>query len=470
LTPRKGTPEPALLPFAQEPILLTVGELSRRIQRELAGLGKLSIKGEVSRVASAASGHLYFDLKDEQARVACIVWRSQRARALGFELSEGMQVIAHGELDLYAPRGSFSLVVQRLEQAGLGALLAQLEARKRELKERGWFDRARELPELPRVIGVVTSRDGAAFADFLRTRSLRWPLYPVRLAHTPVQGPGAAESIAEALFALDRSGVDVIVLCRGGGSLEDLWAFNELAVAEAIWRCRVPVVCGVGHETDVTLADFVADRRAHTPTDAAQLVIPDRSAYRERLERAQSHLLRAIDGVIGQRSKRLERLSASRPLRSAAWILVERSKALAALRRRIELACKRHSSLGKMRLESLTRRLVHQSPVLRLERVHARCQRSALSLRSLLQASLDRRGARVELTGRTLEAISPLRVLERGYSITTRIDPARMGTIGEVVRDSAGLAPGERLSTRVARGCFEAEVVSVVPAPEGACR
>jgi exodeoxyribonuclease VII large subunit len=169
---------------------------------------------------------------------------------------------------------------------------------------------------MPAIVGVVTSRDGAALQDFLRTRSLRWPLYPVRLAHTSVQGAGAAEEIAAAIRRLDATGVDVIVVCRGGGSLEDLWAFNERAVAEAIRAASVPVVTGVGHETDVTLADLVADHRAHTPTDAAQTVIPDRRAMLADFERARNHLLQAIDGALDRREQRLARASASPALKS----------------------------------------------------------------------------------------------------------------------------------------------------------
>jgi len=288
-------PSKSLEPAAPDgPHLYTVRELTLDIKSRVEGLGRIGVEGEVSRITRAASGHLYFTLKDADAVLSCSIWRSRIARALPFELEEGMHVVAHGTLDVYAPRGTYSLQIDRLEPRGLGALLVRLEALKVELKERGWFGRERPVPAWPRPIGIVTSRDSAAFQDFLRTRSLRWPGYPVRLAHTRVQGPGAAEEIADAIARLDATGVDVIVLARGGGSLEDLWSFNELAVAEAIWNASVPVVTGVGHETDVTLADHVADLRAHTPTDAAQQVIPDRTELEDQLERLGGYLAQGV--------------------------------------------------------------------------------------------------------------------------------------------------------------------------------
>ena len=309
-----------------EPPLYTVGQLTGEIGARLAALGKVQVEGELSGLKQPRSGHLYFDLKEEDARISCALWRSQVARALPFaspaELREGMQLVVLGRLDVYAPRGTYSLIVDRVTERGVGQLLARLEELRRELRARGWFDRSRPLPRLPRVVGVVTSRDGAALRDFLRTRSLRWPLYPVRLAHTAVQGPGAAAEIAAAIRRLDQSGVDLIVLTRGGGSLEDLWAFNELPVAEAIWAAGVPVISAVGHESDVTLADHVADHRAHTPTDGAQTAIPDRRALEERLERAGGYLIEAVDALVAERAERLVRLAGRPVLRDASCCLL----------------------------------------------------------------------------------------------------------------------------------------------------
>ncbi|HEV8114480.1 MAG TPA: exodeoxyribonuclease VII large subunit [Planctomycetota bacterium] len=434
------------------PKLWTVGELTREIKSALEELGRIRVEGEVTRVVRAASGHVYFDLKDIDAKISCTIWRSQVASAVRFDLAEGAQVVAHGRLDVYGPRGTYSLNVQRLEQAGLGALLLRLEKLKEELKALGWFDRKRALPAMPAIVGVVTSRDGAALQDFLRTRSLRWPLYPVRLAHTSVQGAGAAEEIAAAIRRLDATGVDVIVVCRGGGSLEDLWAFNERAVAEAIRAASVPVVTGVGHETDVTLADLVADHRGHTPTDAAQTVIPDRAVLLEELDRARNHLLQAIDGVLADRAERLARVAASPTLRGAGFLLDRRTDALAHHAHSLRLAGRAVLERANSRLARGASRLSRQSPALRLEKSLARVAACAPRLARAIDAPLADAARRLEVAHASLAATSPFAVLERGYSITTRAG----GTAA--LRDPADLAAGEKIQTVLASGWILSEI------------
>jgi exodeoxyribonuclease VII large subunit len=459
-----------LAAFAREeaagPRVFTVGELTREVKSALEGLGRVAVEGEVSRVVRAASGHLYFDLKDIDAKMSCTIWRSQVASAVKFDLVEGAQVVAHGRLDVYAPRGTYSLNVQRLEPAGLGALLLKLEKLKEELKALGWFDRKRPLPAMPRAIGVVTSRDGAALQDFLRTRSLRWPLYPVLLAHTPVQGPGAAAEIAAAIRRLDAyavdgaHGVEVIVVIRGGGSLEDLWSFNERVVAEAIHASSVPVVTGVGHETDVTLADLVADHRAHTPTDAGQTVIPDRAELLAGLDRARNHLLQAIDGALASREQRLARVAASPALRNARWILERRAEHLEQLGRSLRIAASAGIDRAGSRLSRAAGRLSRQSPVRRIERISARVAALAPRLTRAIAAPIERAERRVALAGTALEAISPLRILARGYSITSR------ETGGAPLTSADDLACGDRLRTVLASGSIVSTVEETrEPAP-----
>jgi len=408
--------------------VISVRELTRAIKSSLDGFGRLAVEGEVTQVKRAAAGHLYFDLKDLDAKVSCAIWRSTLPTALRFDLKEGTQVVAHGRLDVYAPRGTYALIVQRLEQRGIGDLLAKLEALKAELKARGWFERRRPLPSLPRVIGLVTSRDTAALQDFLRTRSLRWPLYPVRFVHTSVQGAAAANEIAAAIRRVDASGVDLIVLCRGGGSLEDLWCFNELPVAQAIWETSVPVVTGVGHETDTTLADLVADHRAHTPTDAAQTVIPDRRALQDELERFAGFLGTAIEGTLETRGTRLEH--ATRALRFSAAALLDRPAA---------------------RLSALAARVERHNPRARLEVLAARLARAGVRLRAAADAPLARAEKRMERASATLEATSPFRVLERGYSITRRAD-------GTLVRSSKGVKAGETVESVLHEGLLVSRV------------
>lgn len=432
--------------------ILSVGELTAAIRGQLEGLGRVSVEGEISGLRPAASGHIYFSLKDIDAVIACAIWKSRAKTAATFRLEEGQSVIAHGRLDVYGPRGSYTLIVERLEEKGLGARLAELERLKAELKARGWFDRHRPLPTLPRVIGIVTSRDGAAFQDFLRTRSLRWPMYPVRLAHTPVQGPGAARDIAAAIRRLDASGVDVIVVCRGGGSLEDLWAFNELAVAEAIWSASVPVVSGVGHETDVTLADFVADHRAHTPTDAAQTVLPDRAALVADLERAGNHLMQAIDGVMLQRDERLQRAGAARVLRDAGWILDRRFEVLGLRGRALHMSLARRLEGLRASLEQRARTLERHRPDVALERAASRLAAIGPRLASAMNDPLRARTQRIELAQASLDATSPFRVLARGYSITRRVG------VRTPLANAVDVAQGERIETLLASGWIRSAV------------
>ncbi len=432
--------------------VLTVGELTARIRERLEGLGRIRVEGEISGLRPAASGHVYFSLKDIDAVIACAIWKSRVKSAASFRIEEGQSVIAHGRLDVYGPRGSYTLIVERLEEKGLGTRLAELERLKAELRARGWFDRHRPLPKLPRVIGVVTSRDGAAFQDFLRTRSLRWPLYPVRLAHTAVQGSGAAREIAAAIARLDKSGVDVIVVCRGGGSLEDLWAFNELAVAEAIWAASVPVVSGVGHETDVTLADFVADHRAHTPTDAAQTVLPDRAVLFADLDRAALHLAQAIDGVLAEREERLGRVLRAPVLRGASWILERRCEVLELRARAMQISLARRLEAARARIEHGARRLERHRPEVALERAASRLARITPRLSAAALEAWRARQRRLDVAGATLEATSPYRVLARGYSITRKLGSK------EPLTASTSVTAGERIETRLATGSVVSKV------------
>jgi exodeoxyribonuclease VII large subunit len=438
----------------------TVSQLTLRIRGMLEGLGRVSVEGEVSGVKPAASGHVYFDLKDLDSKVSCVIWRSQTATALRAPLREGDKVVVHGKLEVYAPRGTYNIVVNRVEAAGLGTLLAQLEKLKAELRARGWLDRKREIPALPKLVAVVTSRDGAAFQDFLRTRTLRWPLYPVVLAHTPVQGVGAAVNIAAAIARAGASGADVVVVTRGGGSLEDLWAFNELAVAEAIWNCPVPVVSGVGHETDTTLCDLVADLRAHTPTDAATQVIPDRRELEDALERGGNHLIEAISAVLEARVERLERAAQSRVLRDAGWILEDRRERVARLGSQLTNAMRSLGERGVGRLAELRRRLERRSPAQQLAQRSARVGVAEARLVAASARAREGAAARLANLAGRLEALSPLAVLARGYSIT--FVEGRDGAL----RSTEGISRGATLRTRMADGEVRSTVSEVRRTPD----
>lgn len=441
---------------ADEPLTLSVGELTDRISGHLEGLGKLRVEGEISGLKRAASGHVYFDLKDDRARVSCAIWKSRAARMKLENLREGDEVVVHGKLDVYRPRGSYSLIVEKLEPKGIGALLAKLEELKARLAKAGRFDRKRPLPAMPRLVGVVTSRDGAALRDFLRTRSLRWPGYPVRLCHSNVQGPGSAAGIADAIDRLGASGVDLVVVTRGGGSIEDLWAFNEEPVLDAIWRCPVPVVSAVGHETDTTLADYQADHRAHTPTDAAQLVFPDRSELLERLTRVGNYLVGAANRLVDERGEALTRLAERRVLSDPSWIVADREAQLTDRFRRIESRMDAILGASAGRLGALGARLERQSPKARIERWEARLARAGQKLVTAATRATETREQRVAVLARALDGISPLRVLGRGYSYTSLAD-------GTSLKSASELEVGTKVVTRLAQGSFEAEVTEVRP-------
>ncbi|HJO26224.1 MAG TPA: exodeoxyribonuclease VII large subunit [Planctomycetota bacterium] len=450
-------PEPEERPL---PEVLTVGQVTKRIKETLGGFGRVAVEGEISGLKRAGSGHVYFSLKDADAVLACALWRSRVAKAVRFELQEGMSVVCHGKLDVYAPRGAYNLSVERMEQRGIGELLARLEELKAELKGRGWFDRTRPLPDLPTMVGIVTSRSGAALTDFLRTRSRRWPRYPVRLAHSTVQGPGAATEIAAALDRLVESGVDLVVLARGGGSLEDLWAFNELPLAEAIWRSPIPVVSAVGHESDFTLADMVADHRAHTPTDGAQRVIPERELLFEGLDRLGGQLADGLGQGFLVRRRRLDELGRVRVLAAPDWLISDRRRALGGAGQRLGLASRAALLRDRGRLGGQLQGLARHTPALELARRGARLAALGPRLTAAARRCLELRGSPLGAVGRTLEATSPYAVLARGYSITRAVTADG----GEKPLAAAGaVEPGAQLETVLHRGRLISKVEAVLP-------
>ncbi|MFT5286141.1 MAG: exodeoxyribonuclease VII large subunit [Planctomycetota bacterium] len=458
---------PATKKTPEESPAFTVSQLTAEIEKRLSLLGRVRVEGEIAGLSRASSGHVYFDLKEAGSLISCVVWRGQAKRALPATFEDGMQVLVRGKLDVYAPHGRYKLIVDRVEPLGVGALLAQLEELKRELKEAGRLDRRRELPKFPRMIGVVTSRDGAALRDFLRTRSLRWPAYPLRLVHTLVQGPGADVAIADAIDRLDASGVDLIVVTRGGGSLQDLWCFNERSVADAIWRSSVPVVSAIGHESDTSLSDLVADFRAHTPTDAAQTVIPDRSILFERIARAGNRLVESAHDQINQREAMLSQLARSRGLADPAAMLRERSAALLESRSRLELSIRRRLEGSLERITRVRSAMERQSPAMRLASTVSRLQMLGEKLTVSCGNTLRQSQQRIELSARSLEAISPLAVLGRGYSITTRASETALnkGTgKSEILIDAESLAPGDLLETRLLHGRVISKTVEIVKA------
>ena len=392
--------------------ILSVSQLTALIQGTLeTTFHSLWVSGEVSEVSRPHSGHIYFTLKDAQAQIRGVIWKSAAAR-IKFKLEEGQEVICQGDIDVYPPRGTYQLVVRQVEPLGAGALQLAFKQLQQRLAAEGLFDPARKrpLPVFPRRVGFVTSPTGAAVRDFLEVAARRFRGVEVLVIPARVQGDGAAAEIVRGIELANRlvPALDVLVVGRGGGSLEDLWSFNEEAVVRAIFASRLPVVSAVGHEIDVTLADLVADVRALTPSEAAERIIPSADELTARLGHHERRLVSNL-----------------------------RSRATAARRHVQQLAKSRVLRDPKSLLYDLSRRLDE------LDVAGARAIR-----RRLAQAS-----ERVRATAARLESLSPLAVLARGFSVTTR-------TSGEIVRDASHVAPGETIRTRLARGELTSRVES----------
>lgn len=446
--------------------ILGVSEVTRAIRgavRADARLADLWVEGEIGRVTVSSAGHAYFALKDERNQLQCVWFRDDRLRS-AFEAQAGLRVVAHGRIDLFEPQGALQLYVESIQPAGLGDLTLRFEALKARLAGEGLFDgaRKRSLPPRPATIAVITSPTGAVWKDICHVLGRRWPLARVVLVPAQVQGEAAPASLVSAFRRVERYAAEriaaghpddaptVTILARGGGSLEDLWAFNDEAVVRALVAHTVPVVCGVGHEVDVTLADFAADVRAPTPSAAAEVVVPDQAEFvagtersRRRLDDAVSGRLRGSIREVSAERRALERLSPVAQLASAReriGLLVDRATRVIGG----ELAERR------LRGERLAARLTPTLPA-RLARERTRLDRSealtAHAIRRLAGAS-----ASLGATGAALAVLGPQATLDRGYAIVRTADD------GRIVRDPIDAPAGTRLALRVAHGELPATV------------
>ncbi len=442
--------------MAQERNVYTVSRLNREVRLLLEqGLPGVWVEGEISNLARPSSGHWYFSLKDRDAQVRCAMFR-QKNGGVKFQPKDGLSVIARGRVSLYEPRGDFQLIVEHLEEAGLGALQREFERLRDQLRAEGLFDegRKRPLPAVPRRIGIVTSPTGAAVRDILHVLARRFPPAAVLIYPTPVQGAAAVPGILAALeLAARRQDCDVLIVARGGGSLEDLWPFNDERVARAIRALPMPVVTGVGHEVDFTIADFVADLRAPTPSAAAQLAVPDGRAWlqalvslEQRVFAAGNRLLREAAASLARLGQRMHRASPAVRVAQAAQRMDELEQRLA-LAVRSSLLAQRHRSAG------LAHRLLAASPAARVQAGVARCAALSARLEFAMRGRLARGLHRLDLASRTLDAVSPLATLQRGFAVVTR------ATDGALVTDAARLAAGDTLVTRLATGQFRSRVV-----------
>lgn len=436
--------------------VLTVSELNRRIKASLeAGYDNVWIEGEISNLRVPASGHCYLTLKDAASQLRAVMFRYSRSR-MRFVPQDGMQVLCRGSVNVYEPRGEYQLVIERMEPRGAGALQLAFEQLKSRLAAEGLFDQARKrpLPYLPRRVGVVTSPTGAAVRDILHVLTRRFPGLHISILPVAVQGEGAAHEIAAAIDAANKYNIaDVLIVGRGGGSLEDLWAFNEECVARAMYRSAIPVISAVGHETDFTIADFAADMRAPTPSAAAELSV------REKRE-----LVRIVENLSGALSRRLaQRVSVGKTaLRAAAGRLTRCARLLAD----VQLA---HGDLHLRLLAALPRlcaerraagrtagiRLLALAPRQRIAAYRSSAGFLQEALIRTARGGIERRRSRVRAALAGLDALNPAAVLGRGFSIARELDSGRL------VRCASDAKPGDRLRLTLHRGSLDCRVETV---------
>lgn len=412
-----------------------VAELTRLIKSTLeTEVGEVWVEGELSNVRRPSSGHCYFTIKDESAQISGVFFRGNQ-RGLKFKLEDGVLVRAFGEISVYERSGNYQIIVRRIEESGQGALQARFEALKEKLQKEGLFDgdRKQSLPLLPQHVGIVTSRTGAAIHDILNVVSRRFPNMHLVLAPVRVQGDGAADEIANAIdFLNEVGGLDVLIVGRGGGSLEDLWCFNEEVVARAIARSSIPVISAVGHEIDFTISDFVADLRAPTPSAAAELVVGRKEEFEDSLRNMQGRLARACRETILMARSRLTAAQGHYVFREPANMVRQYLQRLDGLELRMAHEVQGRLAVGRQSLNDAGLKMRHEMDMRR---------------NSLAQ---DVRRFETQLN-----ALSPLAVLKRGYSVT-------QDEQGNIVRSVKGVRPGQRLTTRVDDGRFEAEVTEVL--------
>jgi exodeoxyribonuclease VII large subunit len=435
--------------------ILSVSQLNRAARQLLeTGLPMIWVEGELSNLARPASGHIYFSLKDDQAQVRCAMFRSSNRR-LKFEPDNGLQILLRARVSIYEPRGDYQLIVEHMEIAGEGLLRRRFEELKASLAAEGLFDEAHKLrlPAIPGRIGVITSPSGAAIRDILHVLRRRYPLAPIVLYPTRVQGAGAKEEISAALkTAAQRAECDVLILARGGGSLEDLWAFNEELVARSLYTCPIPTVSGIGHEIDFTIADLVADVRAPTPTAAAEIVVPDRKELLRELQLQSSRAGAATRRILLASGESLRQLGGRLARSHPGAVLQRLAQQLDDLTQKLVAELGHNLTERGWGLGMLRRRLTAASPVAPLQRRAAGLAMAQIRLNNAMRQRLAARAKRFAVAAAGLQAISPLATLQRGYAI---VSDAKTGA---VIRDAGMVSKDDRIEARLARGRLQAVV------------
>lgn len=438
--------------------LYTVSQVNREARQLLEGhFSSIWIEGELSNFKAHTSGHWYFSLKDSQAQISCALFRANN-RKVAFQPKDGMQIKIRGQISLYEGRGAYQIIVDTMEEAGLGKLQKAFEALKKRLSEAGLFDPAHKkpLPALPRCLGVVTSPTGAAIRDILSVLKRRFPGISIILYPTLVQGETAAPQIVKALQTANRrKECDLLILARGGGSLEDLWPFNEEIVAQAIYESELPIISGIGHEVDFTIADFVADLRAPTPSGAAEQAVPDRRELWLSLQQEKRHLLKQMQAILNPLAqqvswmqKHLQQQHPQRKLAEKAQLLDSYEAQF--VRLQTQLLLERQTTLKTRTAQFLSltpsHRIMQQVQLLRLHQA---------KLQTPLMTVIHQRELQVSQAAATLDALSPLATLSRGYAITARQKDHR------ILHSADEVSKGERINVRLKKGSLDCVVEEV---------
>ncbi len=401
------------LPEDKNEKFFTVSEITRGIRTSLEyKFSNIGVLGEISNVRKPSSGHVYLTIKDKNSQLQAVVFRNSASR-IKFELKDGMEVISFGSITVYEPRGQYQLIINKMEPKGIGALQLAFQQLKEKLEKEGLFDHAhkKEIPFMPKKIGIVTSPTGAAIKDILNIIDRRFANVEILIYPVKVQGEGAAQEIAEAIAELNNcTDIDVIISGRGGGSLEDLWAFNEEVVARSIYNSRIPVISAVGHEIDITIADLVADKRALTPSEAGELVVPRKDLLIEKTEKFKERLLQSLTGKLRLSKEKLDRIASSYAMRQ---------------------------------------------PFDKFNRLQQRLDEFAQRLNLNITHTLRTEREKLSGIAGKLESLSPLNVLKRGYTITTRRED------NKPLRDIKGISKGNKIKTVLSRGSIISEILSI---------
>ncbi len=435
--------------------IISVTELNKLAKSLLEnGIPKLWIEGEISNLARPASGHIYFSLKDETSQIRC-AWFKQRQSINANDISNGMKMLALGKISLYQPRGEYQFIIEKMETAGEGDLKRKYEELKQKLFNEGLFDREKKLqiPKLPKKIGVITSPSGAAIRDVLSILKRRFPLLPIVIFPITVQGDNAAPDIENALKKANlRADCDVLILTRGGGSLEDLWAFNEEIVARAIHTSKIPIISAIGHETDTTIADFVSDIRAPTPSGAAEIVTPDQSELLKLLETMSRRIEHEINQYINSKSQSMDWLSKRLSQSSPKMTVRKKIEILGNLRKLLFSSIGHNLSFHTKAVDNFKFRLNNSSPTLKIQRAISHLSEMQLKITASTKSSLTKFNSQLTALGKTLDSLSPLKTLDRGYAV------ARDSKTKKIISNSEKVSINSRIDIKLAKGEIAAKV------------